>query len=378
MKAVILEKSGTHYTVLGTDGTFRKVRSKVNANVGEEIEIPAERHFSGLRVWAGVAAVFLLMLTALLSWNVYQTPTAVALLSVDINPSLQFTVDAQGRLLKLEAKNADAEKLVKTLELKGQPIDTVLSQLVSQAISQHYLNPEHHWIVVGLSPMTEQGAQSMPEGLSQDKMIAWVTETAAKEGLTPQVAVFKLTPEEKASAQKEGLTLGEYALWQTAQKAGVTTQPEKLKNSTARVHLLEDPQVQSQMQSDENVVESTHQLVPDASKEKANEKPSDKGSGNISPKGQQSSPAKNPNQDIKKNDDNDHESQQKGHDEGKALDKDKYNRDNEKEVRGHENVVVPVFSPLPTFLPSKDNSHESENHDREDDGKKDDKSEHDD
>ena len=82
--------------------------------MGEEIEIRTGIvGFSGLRVWAGVAALFLLVLTSLLGWNLYQAPTAVALLSVDINPSLQFTIDAQGHLLKFQTQNEDAKRMLK-------------------------------------------------------------------------------------------------------------------------------------------------------------------------------------------------------------------------------------------------------------------------
>jgi len=39
MKAVVLEKSGSHYTVLDHDGNFRQVHRRLNAEVGEEIQI---------------------------------------------------------------------------------------------------------------------------------------------------------------------------------------------------------------------------------------------------------------------------------------------------------------------------------------------------
>ncbi|MDR3585785.1 MAG: anti-sigma factor domain-containing protein [Desulfosporosinus sp.] len=268
MKAVVLEKSGSRCTVLGENGTFCQVHRRLHIEVGEEIEIRTGIvDFSGLRVWAGVAALFLLVFTSLLGWNLYHAPTAVALLSVDINPSLQFTIDAQGRLLKFQTQNEDAKRMLKQIDLTGKPINEVLEQIVTQAYNQKFLNSEQHWVVVGYSPMTDKTSVQMPKELNENQIITWVTGTVEKEGFTPQVAVFPLTPQESELAQKGNLTLGEYALWQTAQKAGVVTQSEKLKDTAERVRLLENPQVQAQIQSEKKGPDSGLLRTPGTSQQ---------------------------------------------------------------------------------------------------------------
>jgi len=253
MKAVVLEKSGSRYTVLGHDGTFRQVHRRVNAEVGEEIQIESwTERFSGVRIWAEVAALFLLVLTAFLSWNLYQAPTAVALLSVDINPSLQFVLDNQGNLMKLEAQNDDAKRLLSQIDLKGKPVKEVLDEIINQAYDQKFLSAEQNWVVVGYSPMTNKTIDQLPKEFNENQITTWVTEIGKKRGLTPKVAFFFLTSQDRELAQKGDLTLGEYALWNTANKAGVVTQPEQLKDTAERVRLLQDPQVQLQIKADQN------------------------------------------------------------------------------------------------------------------------------
>ncbi|SPF40057.1 conserved hypothetical protein [Candidatus Desulfosporosinus infrequens] len=298
MKAVVLEKSGSRYTVLGKNGTFRQVHRRLNAEVGEEIEIRTGiMGFSGLRVWAGVAALFLLVLTSLLGWNLYQAPTAVALLSVDINPSLQFTIDAHGRLLKFQTQNEDAKRMLKQIDLTGKPIDVVLEEIVTQAYNQKFLNSEQHWIVVGYSPMTDKTSDQMPKELNENQIITWVTGTIEKQGFTPQVVVFPLTSQESEVAQKGDLTIGEYALWQVAQKAGVVTQPEKLKDTSERVRLLEDPQVQAQIQLKKMGIESGLPWTPGTAKQDPGSKDQSnkEGTGKSMPDGLPSSPVEVPN-----------------------------------------------------------------------------------
>ncbi|MDP4159398.1 MAG: hypothetical protein Q8911_06480 [Bacillota bacterium] len=247
MKAVVLEKSGSNYTVLGQNGTFRQVYRRKAAEIGEEIEIRSEIEiFSGLRVWAGMAAVFLLVLTALFGWNLYQAPTAVALLSVDINPSVQFTIDSQGHVLKLQMENEDAKHMLSKTDLKGKSLDVALGQIVSEAIKQQFLTNEHHWVVLGYAPLTDKDSVEKPKELNQNEIMALVTEKT-EQRFNPQVAVFDLDSQERELAKKEGLTLGEYGLWKTAQKAGVITRPEMLKETSERVRVLDNPQVQEQI-----------------------------------------------------------------------------------------------------------------------------------
>ncbi|MDR3540607.1 MAG: anti-sigma factor domain-containing protein [Desulfosporosinus sp.] len=297
MKAVVLEKSGSRYTVLGENGSFRQVHRRLKAEVGEEIEIRTGlMDFSGLRVWAGVAALFLLVLTSLLGWNLYQAPTAVALLSVDINPSLQFTIDAQGRLVKFQTQNEDAKRMLNQIDLTGKPIAEVLEQIVTQAYNQKFLNSEQHWVVVGYSPLTDKSSDQMPKELNENQIITWVTGPVEKEGFTPQVAVFPLTSQESELAQKGDLTIGEYALWQTAQQAGVVTQPETLKDTSERVRLLENPLIQAQIQSKKRGIESGWSRTPGTATQDLGsiDKSKKGGTGRPMPEGLPSSPVQVP------------------------------------------------------------------------------------
>ncbi|HUS89419.1 MAG TPA: hypothetical protein VMW91_08650 [Desulfosporosinus sp.] len=366
MKAVVLEKSGSRYTVLGQDGTFRQVHRRLNAEVGEEVQIqPWTESFSGVRIWAGAVALFLLVLTTLLGWNLYQAPTAVALLSVDINPSLQFELDNQGHLLKFQTQNEDAKRMLSQIDLKGKPIEEVLEQIVTQAYDQKFLSSEQHWVVVGYSPMTNKTLEQMPKELNENQIISWVTEIGEKKGLTPQVAVFSLTSQERELAQKGDLTLGEYALWQTADKAGVVTQPEKLKDTSERVRLLENPQVQAQIKLEKKGFESGLPRTLGTAKQDSGsiDKPNKEGTGKPMSDGLPSSPVKVPNNPAIEKGKGLYKEKDKEKDLGQAhtkdLDEAKNSANKETErVKEHDNVYVPVLAPIPTPENSKhDASH---------------------
>jgi hypothetical protein len=365
MKAVVLEKSGSCYTVLGENGTFRQVKRRFNAEVGEEIEISTGiQGFGRLGVWVGVAALFILVFTTILRWNPYQPPTAVALLSVDINPSLQFTLDSQGHLLNLQIQNEDAKRMLSQIDLTGKPIDEVLGIIVTQAYNQKFLNSEKHWVVVGYSPLTDKDSEKMHMKLNESQIITWITETVEKKGFTPQVAVFPLTSQERELAQKGDLTLGEYALLQTAQKAGIVTQPEKLKDTSERVRLLENPQVQAQIQSEKKGLEFGPRDKSGTAKQDSGttENSNKDGTGKSKSDGLASSPIVVPNNSEMEKGKGENKEKDTGQAYTKDPDKAKNSSNKEKvRIKKHDDVNNSVLGPIPTPGNSKNDTVHTDN-----------------
>lgn len=261
LKAVVLEKNGSMVTILGADGSFQKIRYRNSVEIGSEIVIPTVQSRQPFwRIAVSVAAVFLLVLIGSTSWNYYQATTAVAMISIDINPRLQLTLDRKGRVLQLESLNPDAERVLAGLPLKGEPWNQALSDIIGHSVTLHYLNPEHQWVLVGYSPV--KVGSIAPEGVTSDDITQRIESAAQAQGMDPKIAVYQMTAEDQTKAQASGLTLGEYALMNTAQKVGIKADANTVKNTTERVKLLDQPQVQEQLHKDNRVKEK---VSPDSS-----------------------------------------------------------------------------------------------------------------
>ena len=146
--------------------------------------------------------------------------------------------------------------MLSNIDLKGKPIDKVLAQIVTEAFKQKFLNPEHPWVVVGYTALVDNSIIQVAKDLNENQIVKWLTENVEENGFTPQVEFFVLTPQDRELAQKGDLTLGEYALWQTAVKAGVETQPERLRDTSERVRLLENSKVRAQVKENKKELES--------------------------------------------------------------------------------------------------------------------------
>jgi hypothetical protein len=273
-RVVVLEQVDGFYHVLDSDGNFRRVRSRVKAEVGEEIEVAAFKINRTAKVLLSIVAIFLLTILSTLGWSSWQTPVVVATLSVDINPSLELALDKEKHIVNVRAKNDDAQKLLQGFNFKGQTLTQALNQLITRAIELNYVNEERKLIVLGFSQGTEETSESDEKitGLTDlaevdsQALLSGLNEVAASKGLDLEVVIFKLNSREGSEAQKTGLSLGEYALWETAEKAGVAVTKQTVKNSKERSHLIEVPAVQNKIKQNLHVIKS--KTSADQSKQK--------------------------------------------------------------------------------------------------------------
>lgn len=247
LKAVVLEKKGSTLTVLTSDGSFKKVRRRDAVEVGQEIEIPAVRSLPNLRIGVSIAAIFLIAFMSVFGWNAFQPGTAVAMVSLDINPSLQISLDRKGRVLELEALNPDAEQVLSELSLKGEGLNEALDQIIEQSAKLHYLNSDHNWVIVGYSPNLSKTR------VDPSAIVKHIEGAAQENGVSPQIAVYELSAEEDIQAQQHGLTIGEYGLMNSAQRVGVKVAPQAMKKTDERVRILKKPEVVEQMEKEKAI-----------------------------------------------------------------------------------------------------------------------------
>ena len=81
-------------------------------------------------------AVCLLLVICLGGWRLYFTPTAV--ISVDINPSLELGINRFDRVVSVEAYNADGQALTDSLDVKYRDYRDALEEIVnSQAVADY-------------------------------------------------------------------------------------------------------------------------------------------------------------------------------------------------------------------------------------------------
>lgn len=172
VKAIIAEIDKKHMIVITDKGDFIKVKRRMSAAVGDEIELKQNKIYPISKRLAGLAACFLACV--FLSTGVYAYYTPYSYVSVDINPSLSLSLNRFERVISVNPLTEDAVDLIKdTKSLKNSDIDTALSEIIKTASEKGYIDEEpEEEIVVVVSAKNPKQEKKLEEA---------VVKTAAKE-----------------------------------------------------------------------------------------------------------------------------------------------------------------------------------------------------
>ena len=128
MKAVIVEIRGETAAALGRDGSVFKVKNRSYA-VGQTIDVRRSSLSRQLAVLAACAAAIFLLVGS----GLYAYLAPYSLVSLDVNPSLQYTLNRMGLVLSVEAVNGDGDELLAEMgALQNRSIEDAISITVRQ------------------------------------------------------------------------------------------------------------------------------------------------------------------------------------------------------------------------------------------------------
>ena len=215
MKAVVLEIRKNEAAVLCEDGQIVKVR-KSGLTVGETVEIskgdicPDKRtvFYKKLRQGGAVAAAVALLL-GFGGNHVYNTALACSYVSLDINPSIEYTLNRKNRVLDVEAVNEDAEEIVAQLKengVKNESLSDAISMTADLLQENGYITEDAtDYILINVasdddskSEALKKEAQSAIDGMNtkdKDNIHLTMTESSVSE---------------REEARDQGVSAGEY------------------------------------------------------------------------------------------------------------------------------------------------------------------------
>ncbi|TCT18007.1 anti-sigma factor-like protein [Melghiribacillus thermohalophilus] len=158
-KGIVMEKKARYLVVMTHDGLFYKAKPDLDCDIGEEIQfepifeakthvVPSIFHtFFQKRIIAALA-VLLLALFPVYSW--YSSSKAFAYVSIDINPSIEITVNRKLNVLELTPINESAERLIPMLpDWKGQNVEHVTLHIIETSRKEGML--EGQSVLIGVS-----------------------------------------------------------------------------------------------------------------------------------------------------------------------------------------------------------------------------------
>ena len=213
MKAVVLEIRDGICAVMKEDGTVVKIKKQ--CEVGDVIEltekagiVPFPKTSSFRRIQAIVAVLVAAFVILGGTFHYTSTVKACAFVSMDVNPSLEYVLNAKDCVLSVRAWNEDAEPIVDFLngegKVKGKLIDEAVSDTTRYLRELGYLGKEEKEDNILVSVSTND------KNTSDRLASAVITAIETIEEKPVRVEVKEATLEEHSQAEQYGISTGRY------------------------------------------------------------------------------------------------------------------------------------------------------------------------
>lgn len=161
---------------------------------------------------AGLAAALLLVVGAGFGWNTYQTNYAVAsTVSLDVNPSVEITVNQKERVLDVNALNEDGKKILSGMDFEGSDIDVTVNAIIGSMVRNGYISELNNSILVSVDSKDAADGTALQKRLADE--VTSLLQTDAFSGAVISQTVSR-DNELETLAEKHGISTGKAKLIQ--------------------------------------------------------------------------------------------------------------------------------------------------------------------
>ncbi len=214
-KGIVLEVHDEHVTILTPEGEFLKSRKqKGQVALGEEIvffplhraeTVKKGRIASALRGKWAIISVMTALILAFSLYPKYASNQVYAYVSVDVNPSIELSINKDMKVISIDAYNKEGEDILKQLNnWEKQDITSVSSQIFDIFRQKGFLTENSEVLIASvLTNETNSGWKT----LMQNK-ITTISEKVEEDKVS--ITTLETTIQERSDALKEGISPGKY------------------------------------------------------------------------------------------------------------------------------------------------------------------------
>ena len=251
MKAVVLEIRDGYAAVMVQGGGIERIRDN-GYKPGQEIIMSRKmiQNSGAFRFIVAAAALVLVVFGAGVTYkrNIKES----AYVTVDVNPSLEYAVNAKCKVLRVTALNADAQAIADKLQndgVKGEDLETALENTKAELYRAGYLGEEKDNIML---------VSVVSDDILVRKDLKMAAETIAAE---EDVAVYVVesTMSERKEAKEQGVSAGRY---EVTKKAVAESGTGEVKAQDSSVKELVESTTLQQVAADEGAKAATEDVSP--------------------------------------------------------------------------------------------------------------------
>lgn len=186
MKGKIIEVSKRSITLMTDDMKFVKVKGKESAELGSEIfyfeeDLLVSSVSNNTMKFLSAAVIMIAMFIGVSTFNVQNEPListvsfeseVVAVVSLDINPSVEIELDKNLRVVNAIARNNDGNAILDMQLIKGKYITIAIKDMLKLAKDSLFINDRSNTVLITTAPTDSINVKSSKELEKQMKNLA--------------------------------------------------------------------------------------------------------------------------------------------------------------------------------------------------------------
>lgn len=265
MKAVVVDIKGNKAVGLTPNGTFVKIKNTGKLGIGCEVDVPTGIiKFNGFAKTVSIAAALIFVIG--LGLFAYNTPYSY--IDIDINPSIEVTVNIFNRIIDIKALNNDGNKIIDNISVKNREVKTGIENIIKSALAEGYLKDNNTSAV-----MFTVSSKSENKVSNIEKTVQSTTSKELKAvKANPEVVVEKVTVENHDKAIKQGISPGKLLLIQKVRQLKPELKIEDLKEKPVKeiLKLIQDNKKDNKKGKNTDKASPTPAKIKDRTQNSAN------------------------------------------------------------------------------------------------------------
>ncbi|HHW57457.1 MAG TPA: anti-sigma factor domain-containing protein [Clostridia bacterium] len=217
MKAIVVQKEKNKTYIMTEKGEFKCLKNFHDVDIGEAIYLPDSTGvYKSLTRFIIAASLIFALLFAFIN---FKTPQVYAYVYIDINPSIEVSIDRKGKIIDATPLNEEAKKILDNLPYKGLDISSFITKTVEESQKLGFLKEED---IILITTVTLKNSSIISEDI--EKAVNTIKNTNSK----IQIETLKSTEMQREEAKKEKISPGKLILWEDAKEKGIEIPKDKL------------------------------------------------------------------------------------------------------------------------------------------------------
>lgn len=207
---VILELKGKKAILMTSTCDFITISRRPEMFVGQQLDLNnpvLARRFKPMRYFA-IAGIFVLIICSVLFYQLLKPSSVFAYVDIDINPSLELSIDKKANVINVKALNSDAAGLIKNTNLKNKSLTSAVRIIIEESHSKGFIQPDTKNAVL-ISASIKSGNEKV-----LDAIVSELQKTDFKAGAKSiKAEIIKVEPTKRSEAVKNNISMGRYKLY---------------------------------------------------------------------------------------------------------------------------------------------------------------------